>query len=71
MFNKTAAKLSPRLEKWIMETTDLDFELKYEPSRNELDPLDYISRHPMPEYRTRQHKTSNKPCDTNKILKLW
>lgn len=53
MFNKMAAKLSPHLKKWIMETTDLDLELKYEPSRNELDPLVYISRHPMPEYRTR------------------
>ena len=32
-----------------MEITNFDFELKYEPGRNELDPLDYISRHPVSE----------------------
>ena len=32
-----------------MEITDFDFELKYEPGRNEVDPLGYISRHPISE----------------------
>ena len=27
---------------------DVDFELKYEPGRDELDPLDFLSRHPLP-----------------------
>ena len=41
MFNK----VKPRL----MEITNFDFELKYEPGKNEVDPLDYISRHPISE----------------------
>ena len=28
-----------------MEITDFDFELKYEPGRNEIDLLDHVSRH--------------------------
>ena len=27
---------------------DVDFEIKYEPGRDELDPLDFLSRHPLP-----------------------
>ena len=27
---------------------DVDFETKYEPGRDELDPLDFLSRHPLP-----------------------
>ena len=27
---------------------DVDFEMKYEPGRDELDPLDFLSRHPLP-----------------------
>ena len=49
MFNKVNPRLQPRVEKWIMEITDFDFELKYEPGRSELDPLDYISRHSISE----------------------
>ena len=45
MFNKVKPRLPPRMEKWIIEITDFDFELKYEPGRNEPDPLDYISKH--------------------------
>lgn len=36
MFNKVT--FPPHIQKWIMETTTLDFKLKYKPVRNELDP---------------------------------
>ena len=26
---------------------DVNFEMKYEPGRDELDPLDFLSRHPL------------------------
>lgn len=54
MFSKTK-QLPPRIEKWIMELQDLDFEVKYEPGRDEQDPMDYLSRHPLPE--TEKDKT--------------
>ena len=31
-----------------MDIQDVDFEIKYEPGRDELDPLDFLSRHPLP-----------------------
>ena len=31
-----------------MDMQDVDFEMKYEPGRDELDPLDFLSRHPLP-----------------------
>ena len=49
MFNKVKHRLSPRIENCIMEITDFEFEFNYEPGRNELDPLDYILRHPISE----------------------
>lgn len=49
MFNRACAKLPPRIEKWIMEMQDVDFELIYEPGRDAADPMDYLSRHPLPE----------------------
>ncbi|XP_048589506.1 uncharacterized protein K02A2.6-like [Nematostella vectensis] len=49
MFNKATAKMPPRIEKWVMEMQDVDFELIYEPGKDEQDPLDYLSRHPLPE----------------------
>ena len=42
LFNKTKAKMPPRIEKWVMEMQDVDYELVYEP-------LDFLSRHPLPE----------------------
>ena len=48
MFNKPSAKLPPRIERWVMDMQDVDFEMKYEPGRDELDPLDFVSRHPLP-----------------------
>ena len=49
MFNKSCTKLPPRIEKWIMEMQDVDYELVYEPGKDAADPLDYLSRHPLPE----------------------
>ena len=42
-------KLPPRIEKWVMRVQDVDFELIYEPGKDEADPLDFLSRHPLPE----------------------
>lgn len=49
MFNKSCTKLPPRIEKWIMEMQDVDYELVYEPGNDEADPMDYLSRHPLPD----------------------
>ena len=49
MFNKTNIKLPPRIEKWVMDMQDVDFEIVYEPGKDEADPLDFLSRHPLPE----------------------
>lgn len=48
LFNKSTAKLPPRIEKWVMDMQDVDFELTYQPGKDEADPLDYLSRHPLP-----------------------
>ena len=48
MFNKATAKLPPRIEKWVMDMQDVDFELVYEPGKDDADPMDYLSRHPLP-----------------------
>ena len=44
-----------------MDMQDVDFEMKYEPGRDELDPLDFLWRHPLP-------VTGND--DTEKVLKV-
>ncbi|CAC5366628.1 unnamed protein product [Mytilus coruscus] len=49
MFNKTTIKLPPRIEKWVMDMQDVDFEIMYDPGKDEADPLDFLSRHPLPE----------------------
>jgi hypothetical protein len=49
MFNKTNIKLPPRIEKWVMDMQDVDFEIVYEPGKDEADPLDFLSRHPLSE----------------------
>ncbi|PFX12680.1 Uncharacterized protein K02A2.6 [Stylophora pistillata] len=43
------AKIPPRIEKWIMEMQHMDYELVYEPGKDKADPLDFLSRHPLPE----------------------
>ena len=60
MFNESCTKLPPRIEKWIMEMQDVDYELVYEPGKDAADPLDYLSRHPLPEtQRDDTEKTIN------------
>ena len=49
LFNKAAMRLPPRIEKWVMGMQDVNFELIYEPGKDEADPLDFLSRHPLPE----------------------
>ena len=49
LFNKATSKLPPRIEKWVMDMQDVDFELIYEPGKDEADPLDFLSRHLIPE----------------------
>ena len=49
LFNKAKTKMPPRIEKWVMEMQDVDYELVYEPGKDEKDPLDFLSRHPLPE----------------------
>ena len=49
MFNKPTAKLPPCIEKWVMSMQDADYEVTYEPGKDERDPLDFMSRHPLPE----------------------
>lgn len=48
MFNKATAKLPPRIERWVIDMQDVDYELVYEPGRDEADPLEFLSRHPLP-----------------------
>ena len=39
--------MPPRIEKWVMEMQDDDYELVYDPRKDETDPLDYLSKHPQ------------------------
>ena len=48
MFSRPSVKLPPRIEMWVMDMEDVDFEMKYKPVRDELDPFDVLSRHPLP-----------------------
>ena len=52
MFNKVTAKLPPRIERWVMDMQDVGYELVYEPEKDKQDPLDFLSRHPLPESDT-------------------
>ena len=49
MYNKPTAQLPPRIQKWVMSMQDVDYELIYEAGKDENDPLDFLSRHPLPE----------------------
>ena len=49
LFNKATCKLPSRIENWVMDMQDVYYELVYEPGKNEKDPLNFISRHPLPE----------------------
>ena len=47
-FNKPTAKLPPQIDRWVMDMQVVDFELVYEPGKDEADLLDYLSRYPLP-----------------------
>ena len=38
LFNKVKAKIPPRIEKSVMEIQNVDYELVYEPGKDEADP---------------------------------
>ena len=42
-------QLPPRIEKWVMGIQEVDFELIYEPGKDDADPLDFLSKHALPE----------------------
>ena len=52
MFSKPPVKLPPWVEKCVIALQDIDYEIFYEPGTDERDPLDYLSRHPLPETRS-------------------
>ena len=35
LFNKARAKVPPRIEKWVMKMQDVDYEVIYEPGKDE------------------------------------
>lgn len=47
LFNKPTAKPPPRIEKWVMDMQDVDYELQYETGKYEADLLDFLSGHPL------------------------
>ncbi len=49
LFNKATMRPPPRMEKWVIGMQDVDFALIYEPGKDDADPLDFLSRHPLPE----------------------
>ena len=44
-FNKASIKLPLRIEKWVLEMQDVDFEPTYEPGKDDADPLEFLSRY--------------------------
>ena len=58
MFNKATAKLPPRIEKWVMDMQDVDFELVYEPGKDDAYPMDYLFKASTTNHRYRQHRES-------------
>jgi len=60
IFSKPSAKLPPCIERWVMGMQDADLEMKYESGRDELGPLNFLSRHQLPAIEN---------DDTEKILK--
>ena len=42
-------RLTPRIEKWVMGMQDVDLELIHEPGKDYAYPLNFLSRHPLPE----------------------
>ena len=42
-------RLPPTIEIWVLGMQDVNFEIIYEPGKDDADPLDLLSRHPLPE----------------------
>ena len=57
LFNKAKARMPPWIGKWVMEMQSVDYEIVYEPGKDEAGPLDYLSKHPLLE--TRNDSTEN------------
>ena len=70
MFNKVKPRLLSLVEKRITEKTYFNFELKCEPGRNELDPLDYMSVHPTSENHYENIKQVINHISPKKTLKF-
>lgn len=47
MVNNVKANVPPRIEKWIMESQDVDYELVHEPGKDETHPAGFLFRHPL------------------------
>ena len=45
LFNNPRSKLPARIERWVLRCQLYDFNVKFEPGRD--NPADYLSRHPM------------------------
>ena len=43
LFHKVKATVPPRIEKWNMQMRYVNYELVYEPGKDEADPLDFLS----------------------------
>ena len=48
MFSRACSKLPPRIQKWIMEMQDVNYEIVYEPGKDSTDLMGYLSRYPLP-----------------------
>ena len=55
LFNKPTAKLPPCIEQCVVGMQDGDFEMKYKPGIDEADPLDFMSRDPLPNIGNHLH----------------
>ena len=42
MFNKVTAKLPQRIERWVMDMQDVDYNQIYEPGQDEQGPFDLV-----------------------------
>ena len=65
-FNKVKPKVTLRMEKWIMELHEVDYEIVYEQGKDKADTLDILCEHPLPEAgwkKTKENITWNVNAD--------
>lgn len=53
LFNKATSQLPPKIENWVMSMQDVNFDLVNKPGRDDQDPLDFLSRHPLRDVRNK------------------